>query len=140
MSISYKNFDLKYLEELHELSCSNNDVLKPNTKMLYFIIGNYFSNISYIALDGAKMVGFLVAFQQEDKVWMHQIAVDKNYRNKGIASKLINRLEDNLSNITIEFSVKEDNLNAIRLYESIGYSKLQYNSQIDQIIYSKKLN
>jgi len=100
MSITYKNLELKYLDELHELSCSNSDVLKPNTKMLYFIIGNYFSNIS----------------------------------------TLISNLENNLSGINIEFSVKESNLNAIRLYESLGYKKGIYNEQIDQVIYSKKVN
>ena len=140
MSITYKNLELTYLDELHALSCSNSDVLKPNTKMLYFIIGNYFSNISYIALENNKMVGFLVAFQQENKVWLHQIAVDKNYRSKGIATTLISHLENNLSGISIEFSVKESNLNAIRLYESLGYKKVVYNEQIDQVIYSKKVN
>jgi len=140
MSITYKNLELTYLDELHALSCSNSDVLKPNTKMLYFIIGNYFSNISYIALENNKMVGFLVAFQQENKIWLHQIAVDKNYRNKGIATTLISHLENNLSGISIEFSVKESNLNAIRLYESLGYKKVVYNEQIDQVIYSKKVN
>ena len=139
MSITYKNLELTYLDELHALSCSNSDVLKPNTKMLYFIIGNYFSNISYIALENNKMVGFLVAFQQENKIWLHQIAVDKNFRKKGIASKLLNMLEEKLVDATIEFSVKENNSNAIRLYESIGYKKIKYNEQIDQIIYSKKI-
>ena len=138
-NIIYKNFELKYLDDLHKLSISNNDILKPNTKMVYFIIGNYFSDTSFIALDNNKIVGFLVSFKRETKIWLHQIAVDKNFRKKGIASKLLNMLEEKLVDATIEFSVKENNSNAIRLYESIGYKKIKYNEQIDQIIYSKKI-
>ena len=138
-NIIYKNFELKYLDDLHKLSISNNDILKPNTKMVYFIIGNYFSDTSFIALNNNKIVGFLVSLKKETKIWLHQIAVDKNFRKKGIASKLLNMLEEKLVDATIEFSVKENNSNAIRLYESIGYKKIKYNEQIDQIIYSKKI-
>jgi ribosomal protein S18 acetylase RimI-like enzyme len=51
------------------------------------------------------------------------IATNKNYRNKGYASLLINKLVSLLQN-EVEFiglNVKKDNLSAIKIYEKLGF-------------------
>jgi len=139
MPITYQTFELDYLDALHELSLSNSDILKPNTKMLYYIIGKFFSDISFIALDNDIMAGFIVAFEKNNTIWLHQLAVNKTHRNQGIATKLIKCLEKKVPGKTIEFSVKEANHRAIKLYESLGYKKLGYHEQIQQVIYRKNI-
>lgn len=131
-------FSEEYVSKLKSLSDKNKDVLKPNTKMLYFIVARLFTKVSFIALEGLEVVGFIVSFQDGKRIWLHQLAVDKKYRGQGIAKSLIRQLEYVSTNCTIEFSVKEDNYSAIALYEKLGYTKNAYNPEIDQIMYHKK--
>jgi ribosomal protein S18 acetylase RimI-like enzyme len=139
MPITYTSYTLEHLDALYKLSVSNNDVLKPNTKMLYFIIGKLFSDISFIALDNATLAGFVVCFEKNNTIWLHQLAVNKVYRKQGVATTLIKCLEKKVPGKNIEFSVKESNHKAIRLYENMGYKKLHHNDQIQQIVYRKTI-
>jgi predicted GNAT family acetyltransferase len=63
------------------------------------------------------------------------IATNKNYRNKGYASKLINKLVSVLQN-EVEFiglNVKKDNFPAIKIYEKIGF--IQTNEYEEALFY-----
>lgn len=139
MSYKIVPFSGGYLKELKSLSDKNKDVLKPNTKMLYFIVTRLFTNVSFVALVDTKVIGFIISFKNEKSIWLHQLAVDKEYRGQGIAKSLIEELESVSTNCVIEFSVKEDNHSAIALYEKLGYEKQFFNPEIDQIMYNKVL-
>ena len=76
-------------------------------------------------LDG-EVVGFYIASKVLDLVEIFTIAVDENYRQKGIASELLRHLidkskESGTSEIWLEVSVK--NIKAISLYENFGFEK-----------------
>jgi ribosomal protein S18 acetylase RimI-like enzyme len=139
MNLSILPYSNKYLNEVKALADNNNDVLKPNTKMLYFIVARLFTNISYVALVNNDVIGFIVSFKNGNRIWLHQLAVDKEFRGKGIGNSLITKIESVSNDCEIEFSVKENNHKAIKLYEKLGYEKDQFNAEIEQIIYKKKL-
>jgi len=139
MNISILPYSDNYLNEVKSLADKNDDVLKPNTKMLYFIVARLFTNISYVALVNNSVVGFIVSFQNDNSIWLHQLAVDKEFRGNGIGKLLIQHLELAANNCKIEFSVKENNHKAIKLYEKLGYKRDELNNEIEQIVYKKTI-
>lgn len=137
MNYTITPYKEKYLNELKLLADKNKDVLKPNTKMLYFVVARLFSKVSYVAILNNNVIGFIISFKNGNHIWLHQLAVDKNHRGKGIAKTLLRELETAAAQCTIEFSVKKDNYTAIALYEKLGYEKSSFHSEIEQIIYHK---
>ncbi len=140
MNYTITPYKEKYLNELKLLADKNKDVLKPNTKMLYFVVARLFSKVSFVAILNSQVVGFVVSFKNANRIWLHQLAVDKNHRGKGIAKALLWELEAAAANCTIEFSVKKDNYAAISLYENLGYQRTSFHSEIEQIIYHKTIS
>ena len=63
-----------------------------------------------------------ISFDEADIV---DIIVQKEYRNQGIGSSLINYSikENKLKKLNLE--VKESNINAIRFYESLNFKKIR---------------
>ena len=88
--------------------------------------------------------GILVYEYFYDRIEIDYIIVDKIYRNKGIASKLLNFIENkynNINNITLE--VRESNKEAINFYSKNGFKyitkrKNYYNNE-DGILMIKNL-
>lgn len=85
--------------------------------------------IALIALDGATVVGGLVAyelqkFEQERKeVYIYDLAVAAEHRRRGIATKLIRelqRLAEERGAYVIFVQADRGDTPAIRLYESLG--------------------
>jgi len=88
--------------------------------------------------------GILVYQYLYDRLEIDYIIVDNNYRNMGIASKLLNSLEntyENIDNITLE--VRESNESAINFYLKNGFKEVtkrkNYYKDEDGILMIKKL-
>ena len=88
--------------------------------------------------------GILVYQYLYDRLEIDYIIVDNNYRNMGIASKLLNSLEntyENIDNITLE--VRESNTSAISFYLKNGFKEIakrkNYYKDEDGILMIKKL-
>ncbi len=78
----------------------------------------------YVAKDGEKTVGYIGAFNVGGEVSITNIAVKQEYRNRGIATKLINTLKSKMQEEKAEFitlEVRASNETAIRLYEKNGF-------------------
>ncbi len=84
------------------------------------------------AKDGANYIGVVTCFQTfstflaTPMLNIHDIYVDKNYRECGVGKLLIQKVEEkavekNCGKITLE--VRKDNLSARGLYKSQGYSE-----------------
>ena len=109
-------------------------------------ITNEFNNNPFakvlIYKENSKIVGYLYYSNIYDRIELNQIAVLKNYRNKGIASKLIEELLKEEKNISLE--VKKTNTIAINLYKKYGFKQValrtKYYDGIDGIlmVYEKK--
>ena len=75
----------------------------------YNIYEEYFENI---------FAGYLITYDNIDSLDIFEIAVDKNFRKKGIASKLLNKINDERK---ILLEVSEKNIIAINLYIKNGF-------------------
>ena len=110
----------------------NIDRLNPFKKKIVYIIDN-------------KEIGYIEYSYLYDRVEIDDVLVEESYRNKKIASKLMEYLveyckEQNVFNITLE--VRENNYIAIKLYEKYGFKKVamrdKYYGSINGILMEKK--
>lgn len=121
-----KEFSASHIQEVFEISNSSFqsgwtlsmflDELKQNNRL----------NFVYI-LDN-KAIGYCFAVLGLDTLEILDVAVLKEYRNKGIASKLISHIESiakkQNTDIIYMLEVSENNLPAQKLYEKLGYKKV----------------
>lgn len=89
-------------------------------------VGNQFS--LYLVLeDQGEVIGFLVLMDIAGEIHINNIAVKENYRSQGLGEKLLtygmnSYNKENLYGYTLE--VREDNIQAIGLYEKLGFVKV----------------
>lgn len=101
---------------------------KPFTleELIYEIKENPFSKYILCLIDG-KIVGFINFWITFDSATINQIATKKEYRNKGIATNLLEYAETLLKKENVEFftlEVRESNVAAINLYLKFGFIKI----------------
>lgn len=98
------------------------DIFNEYKKNYSFVDSEFLKIYSYI--DENKVVAFLLFNVMYEKCEIVDIFVLKEYRNKGIASKLIDEITNDytVDNITLEVSML--NKNAISLYEKLGFKKI----------------
>ena len=80
--------------------------------------------ITYKALFNNEVVGFIIG-QISDEINIVSIAVDKEYRNLGIATKLVNTLMEHAKNNginAISLEVAYTNITAYLLYKKLGFT------------------
>ena len=77
-----------------------------------------------VAVEDDVIVGFLAFEQIADEGSIVEVAVHPDHRRKGIARALIESAlsDDSLKEIFLE--VRESNMPAIRLYESLGFERI----------------
>lgn len=77
---------------------------------------------NFVAEIGEKIVGYIFC-EKTDEINISRIAVDKDFQNHGIATKLIDFVEKlaKENNINLSLEVSENNLRAKRLYEKLGF-------------------
>lgn len=86
----------------------------------------YGKNIFLVAVlkENEEVIGYIIGDKVIDFAAILNIAVDKNFRNRGIGSALLKEFEkevikSDLSSITLE--VRESNEKAINLYKKSGF-------------------
>ena len=81
------------------------------------------SSLVYIAEMDKQTIGFLVAENDIDEFNISRVVVDRNFRNHGVGTRLIENIEnlakENKMNVSLEVSV--NNFTAKTLYEKLGY-------------------
>uniref|UniRef100_A0A7J3X5Z1 GNAT family N-acetyltransferase n=1 Tax=Thermofilum pendens TaxID=2269 RepID=A0A7J3X5Z1_THEPE len=78
-----------------------------------------------VAEVGGRVVGFVISYKRRGQAYIDSLAVDPDYRDLGIGSRLISELENLLVSEGVErvaLSVKEGNLRALDFYLKRGYS------------------
>lgn len=102
--------------------------LPENYPLYYWIYQLLFSNNSFLAFDGNKLVGYIFSFYTPFEHYIQtasicSLAVDSEYRNIGIASKLLDLSFSsyNIKPTKIYLHVNTKNENAIKLYQKKGY-------------------
>ena len=84
------------------------------------------SSLCLGAFDGPRLVGYLIISRYVDAWHVMNVAVEPEYRRRGIASSLLDRLfeltaQDAERGYTLE--VRVSNSDAIRLYEKLGFHR-----------------
>jgi ribosomal-protein-alanine N-acetyltransferase len=82
------------------------------------------SSLCMGAFDGDRLAGYLIISRYVDAWHVMNVAVDPDYRRRGIATTLLARLfertaDDERRGYTLE--VRVSNAGAIRLYEQLGF-------------------
>ena len=84
-----------------------------------------------VAVDKNNIIAFLsIEVHHEDKeyIYLDDLSVTNEYRNKGIGTKLIKISEEYAKEINIPaicFHVEKTNTNALKLYQRLGYNVYQ---------------
>jgi ribosomal-protein-alanine N-acetyltransferase len=99
------------------------------------------------ALDGGKLVGFVAADirRRQQLAWIATIAVHPDYRGRGIAAELMEKVEGLVGMPRMRLSVRASNRVAQKLYQSRGYEQIDvwpryYQGDEDAIVMEKKLS
>lgn len=88
-------------------------------------------------LDG-KSVGYAITtktFSQEAggiTLWIDEIYILNEYRSKGLGNEFFSYLQSTLDNsiVRLRLEVETDNERAKRLYQNLGFEKLEYDQMI----------
>ncbi len=77
-----------------------------------------------VAEQDGRIIGFIIAYKYRDRAYIDSLAVDQEYRGKGIGGKLLEEMEKILVSEGVEkitLSVKKDNYSALGFYLKKGY-------------------
>lgn len=87
-------FSIKQIDEILPLLSANVPYVFPHHKYIYWILGEYFPSLCFVALDGGRVAGFVCAVHSAEKnaVFIWQLAVDAGSRGKGAATLLCNEI------------------------------------------------
>lgn len=98
-----------------------------------------------VATDGEQVVGYAGMHEVLDEAYITNIAVREEYRRRGIARGLIERLFSECRDKMIDYitlEVRESNVGAQTLYEKMGFEKCgrrvrYYGGEEDAIVMSR---
>lgn len=90
-----------------------------------------------------EILGFISASIIYERCEINYIAVEKKYRRRGIAQKLLDYVTTNNNLDTISLEVKSDNIDAINFYLKNGFKKVsirkKYYGNMDGYLMVKKV-
>ncbi len=104
-------------------------VLDVNSSYSYLMWSKYFNQTSIIAECENNVIGFVSGFLQPespDTLFIWQVAVDHKHRGKGLATKLIEQLLNQLESEKVNFleaTVTPSNIPSSKLFKGIAKKK-----------------
>jgi ribosomal-protein-alanine N-acetyltransferase len=87
-------------------------------------VNDHYLSRSWVATNGARVIGYLVSWFLRDEVHLLNIALHPGHRGRGYGRQLLEHLVDEAvhgGRYVITLEVRESNLPARRLYESFGF-------------------
>jgi ribosomal-protein-alanine N-acetyltransferase len=118
--------DINSLEELEKRAF----IVGPYSKeMLQYALSEA-GDLAYLIEDSGKIAAYIMASPiHADTIDIESVAVDPDYRGKGLATLLMNKVENvsrvrNFKKIILE--VREHNKEAIGLYTKLGFSRSEF--------------
>ena len=78
----------------------------------------------FVAKYENKIVGFASIWFSCDDVHLMNIVTHKNFRNRGIAKKLLEHIISKVNEKPLTLEVRSSNIAAITLYEKFGFEKV----------------
>jgi ribosomal-protein-alanine N-acetyltransferase len=117
--------DIDNLETIKEIQGTFCEIYRQKDELIMTIQSNPYVKLCTYSVD-KKIIGIIEYQDIYDRFELNNIFVLPEYRNGGIASILMEYMiqtgvDNKVKNITLE--VREDNINAIKLYEKYGFIK-----------------
>lgn len=139
--------DNKYIQEILELEkkvFGENGAIDIWNLKPYVKYGRVFV---YLERDKVVAVAEIMKTWQEDKIYLYGLCVDTDFRGQGIGNKLMLDIFRYLKaeNIKlVELTVAPENVEAIKLYEKIGFERKEfleneYGEDKNRYLYMKKI-
>lgn len=113
--------DIKQVYEIEKLLFSN-----PWTKKSFIHeVRNHKYSYPFVAKDQANLIGYIVGWYISRELHIGNIAVLPERQRQGVGKFLLSNLFALLNDCEISYlEVRENNYNAIKMYESFGFSSL----------------
>ncbi|MDI6805699.1 MAG: ribosomal protein S18-alanine N-acetyltransferase, partial [Candidatus Bathyarchaeia archaeon] len=130
MSIVIEDASIKQLDELYkiETECFKKEAF--SRQHIANLLTDY-NGISLVAKMNDKIVGFIIGIihMERNTLAGHILTIDVSppYRRKGIAQRLLKKIEEIFKEKGVKscrLEVREDNVAALRLYQKLGYKKI----------------
>jgi GNAT superfamily N-acetyltransferase len=137
--------NLDYLDDIEKTARISNEYMVPNNRMIYYLCCTVFSKYSLVALKDDVAIGYLFAFPDSglNFIWIHQLAVIPEERNKGIGGRLLYKLKSEMekdNNIkTIRFAVRKENLASWRIAAKHNCRCFGIDPYINMEVFEKQL-
>ncbi|MGM9878632.1 MAG: GNAT family N-acetyltransferase [Bacilli bacterium] len=116
-----------------------NSLILTKQEVLKELDNNPFANFLCYRLND-KIVGYIYYSVIYDRIEINNIEVDKFYRNKKIATKLLSELIKENKDITLEVNI--ENAIAMKLYKNFGFEEKAirkgYYNGIDGVLMERK--
>lgn len=104
----------------------------------------------WLARCGKKIIGSAYVFKKlddsdaadgENTGYISNLYVEERYRNQGVGSKIVNRINERLGELGFKAStlgVHESEKNNVRLYKKLGYTEHVKNCALDLVVVNGK--
>ena len=116
-------FKIEHIDQVHAIELESFSSPWSKSQFLSYCVNNSESK-SFIYIKEKNIIGYLMSQTILEDVHIHNIAVKKNHREKGIGSEmLLHLIEESRMNITskLYLEVNNSNLQAIKLYQRHGF-------------------
>ena len=139
------NVNIDNIDLINDIQIKFNELYKQKNELINEFEQNPYTRI-YIYIENNQIMGLLHINDIYDRYEINNIYVLEEYRNKGIASMLLEHVikigkEKEIINITLE--VRENNINAIKLYKKYNFIEKAirkgYYNGIDGILMEKEM-
>lgn len=124
-AVSYRSPQISDGVRLFEIA-RNTEVLDVNSGYAYLLWCRDFSRTSVVALADRRIAGFVTGYLRPSSpatLFVWQVAVDADYRGRGIAGHMLNHLLDHLAPEGIdclETTISPDNTASIALFTALA--------------------
>ncbi|MBP3920962.1 MAG: GNAT family N-acetyltransferase [Bacilli bacterium] len=129
---------INFTDEYYDILCSK----VKDFDISYLLNENAFNNNFLYIIDNLPcgLISFSVIY---DRIELNYIWVDNKFRNKGIASKMMDYMCNIKKIINITLEVRVDNIAAINLYKKYGFkivaTRKKYYGNTDAFLMMKEM-
>ena len=142
MDIIIRKAQIRDISDILKMNEEFNGVRSTFKAMKYSLENN--NELVYVAVDNDKAIGFIcgqmygsICYQNGLQGELTELFVDKEYRQRGVATKLIKTIEDELIKSNVQEIYLKTGLNnkkARKLYEKCGYF------DYEEVVYKKEID
>ena len=131
MKIKIREFEISDYHEIIKLWEEAKLSFKPNGRDSKESIEKELQKgycIFLVAVDENEIVGSVLGTNDGRKGWVNRLAVNTEYRKKGLASQLLEELEKRFNDLGIGIIaclIEDDNTDSVKVFSKFGYSEFE---------------